>query len=211
MKRLFIIGAGPFGRELFGWFKQDSYYTNRFSFAGFLDNRKSLLNDHGDDYEIVGDPFNFSFSKDDFCIIGLADPFYKSELIKKINGNSSIISFISSRAIISHTAKIGVGSVIAPWVSISNDTNIGKYVTVLIGAKIGHDCDLQHFSSLMADVKLAARVNINKKVYIGLGATIINDVSIGKSSIIGAGSVVLRSQKDQVTVFGNPAKKIKTE
>ena len=76
----------------------------------------------------MGDPFNFPFSKDDFCIIGLADPFYKSELIKKINGNSSIISFISSRAIISHNAKIGVGSVIAPWVSISNDTNIGKYV-----------------------------------------------------------------------------------
>ena len=95
MKRLFIIGAGPFGRELFEWFKQDSNYTNRFSFAGFLDNRKSLLDDHGAEYEIVGDPFNFSFSKDDFCIIGLADPFYKSELIKKINGNSSIISFIS--------------------------------------------------------------------------------------------------------------------
>ena len=81
----------------------------------------------------------------------------------------------------------------------------------MIGAKIGHDCDVQHFSSLMADVKLAARVNINKKVYVGLGATIINDVSIGKSSIIGAGSVVLRSQKDQITVFGNPAKKIKTK
>ena len=211
MKRLFIIGAGPFGRELFGWFKQDPNYTNRFSFAGFLDNRRSLLDDHGDEYNIVGDPFNFPFSKDDFCIIGLADPLYKSELIKQINGNSSIISFISSRAIISHTAKIGVGSVIAPWVSISNDTNIGKYVSVLIGAKIGHDCDVQHFSSLMADVKLAARVNINKKVYVGLGATIINDVSIGKSSIVGAGSVVLRSQKDQITVFGNPAKKIKTK
>ena len=96
MKRLFIIGAGPFGRELFGWFKQDFYYTSRFSFAGFLDDRKSLLDDHGDEYKIVGDPFNFPFSKDDFCIIGLADPIYKSELIKQINGNSSIISFISS-------------------------------------------------------------------------------------------------------------------
>ena len=53
MKRLFIIGAGPFGRELFEWFKQDSNYTNRFSFAGFLDNRKSLLDDHGAEYEIV--------------------------------------------------------------------------------------------------------------------------------------------------------------
>ena len=68
-------------------------------------------------------------------------------------------------------------------------------MTVLIGAKIDMIVMSKHFSSLMADVKLAARVNINKKVYIGLGATIINDVSIGKSSIIGAGGVVLRSQK----------------
>ena len=211
MKRIYIIGAGPFGRELLGWFKKDSNYNKQFSFKGFLDNRENLLNDYDTDYNIVGNPFEFSFSKDDFCMIGVADPLYKNELIKKLNNNISIISFISSNALISDTAKIGIGSVIAPWVSISNDTNIGNYVTVLIGAKIGHDCDVQHFSSLMADVKLAARVNINEKVYIGLGATIINDVSVGKSSIIGAGSVVLKSQKDHVTVFGNPAKQIKSK
>ena len=211
MKKIYIIGAGPFGRELLGWLKKDSYYKKQFLFKGFLDNRKSLLNDRGRDYNIIGNPFDFSFSKDDFCLIGVADPQYKSKLIKKLNSNISIISFISSNAIISDTAKIGVGSVIAPWVSISNDTNIGNYVTVLIGAKIGHDCDIQHFSSIMADVKLAARVNIHKKVYIGLGATIINDVGIGQSSIVGAGSVVLKSQKNDITVFGNPAKQIKSD
>ena len=211
MKRIYIIGAGPFGRELLGWFKKDSNYNKQFSFKGFLDSRENLLNDYDTGYNIVGNPFEFSFSKDDFCMIGVADPIYKNELIKKLNSNISIISFISSNALISDSANIGIGSVIAPWVSISNDTKIGNYVTVLIGAKIGHDCDVQHFSSLMADVKLAARVNINEKVYIGLGATIINDVSIGKSSIIGAGSVVLKSQKNDITVFGNPAKQIKSK
>tara|TARA_A100000164_G_C21561213_1_gene609580 strand:+ start:26 stop:661 length:636 start_codon:yes stop_codon:yes gene_type:complete len=210
MKKIYIIGAGPFGRELLGWFKKDSNYNNQFSFAGFLDSRKNLLDIHGGEHNIVGDPFDFSFSKNEFCFIGVSDPIYKRKLIKKLKGNISILSFISSRAIISPTAKIGIGSVISPWVSISNDTNIGKYVTILIGAKIGHDCDIQHFSSLMADVKLAARVNINKKVYVGLGAIIINDVSIGKSSVIGAGSVVLKSQKDNITIFGNPAKQIKS-
>ncbi len=210
MKKIYIIGAGPFGRELLSWFKKDSNYTNQFSFEGFLDNRKSLLDSQRGENNIVGNPFNFSFSKNDFCLLGVVDPQYKSELIKKISGNTSIISFISSRAIISDSAKIGIGSVIAPWVSISNDTNIGKYVTLMIGAKVGHDCDIHHFSSLMADVKLAARVNINKKVYIGLGATIINDVKIGKSSIVGAGSVVLKNQKEQITIFGNPARQIKS-
>tara|TARA_Y100001980_G_C14493240_1_gene270039 strand:+ start:415 stop:1074 length:660 start_codon:yes stop_codon:yes gene_type:complete len=211
MKKLYIIGAGPFGRELLGWLKQDSIYTNQFYFAGFLDNRNSLLDNYIADYKIVGDPYNFTFSKNDFCLIGVADPFYKCELIKNLKNHTSIISFVSSNAIISPTAKIGVGSIISPWVSISNDTNIGKYVTIMIGTKIGHDCDVQQFSSLMADVKLAARVNINKKVYIGLGAILINDISIGNSSIVGAGSVVLKSCKDQITIFGNPAKQIKSK
>ena len=211
MKRLFIIGAGPFGRELLGWFKQDTNYIKQFSFAGFLDSRKNLLDKYGEEYKIVGDPYNFSFSKNDFCLIGVADPYYKSELIKNLKSKIPIISFISSNAIISPTAKVGVGSIISPWVSISNDTKIGKYVTVLIGAKIGHDCDVQQFSSLMADVKLAARVYIKKKVYIGLGAILINDISIGNSSIIGAGSVVIKSYQDQITVFGNPARQIKSK
>ena len=211
MKRIYIIGAGPFGRELLGWFNKDSNYANQYSFSGFLDNRENLLDKHTCDYNIVGDPFNFSFSKNDFCLIGVVDPYYKSELINKLKYKTSILSFISSRAIISDSAEIGVGSVIAPWVSISNDTNIGDYVTVMIGAKIGHDCEIQHFSSLMADVKLAARVIINKKVYIGLGAILINDITIGQSTIIGAGSVVLKNQKDQITVCGNPANQIKAK
>ena len=52
MKRLFIIGLVLL-EELFGWFKQDPNYTDRFSFAGFLDNRE-VCDDHGDEYNIVG-------------------------------------------------------------------------------------------------------------------------------------------------------------
>ncbi len=42
MKKIYIIGAGPFGRELLGWFNKDSNYTNQFSFEGFLYISESL-------------------------------------------------------------------------------------------------------------------------------------------------------------------------
>ena len=67
MKRIYIIGAGPFGRELLGWFNKDSNYANQYSFSGFLDNRENLLDKHTCDYNIVGDPFNFSFLN--FCFL----------------------------------------------------------------------------------------------------------------------------------------------
>ena len=39
-----------------------------------------------------------------------------------------------------------------------------------------------------------------------MNAIIINNLNIGYSTKIGAGSVVLHSQKPKITVFGNPEK-----
>jgi len=62
----------------------------------------------------------------------------------------------------------------------------------------------------MTDVKLGGGVTIEDGVYIGMNATIINNLNIGSSTRIGAGSVVLQSQKPNITVFGNPARRIKS-
>ena len=98
---------------------------------------------------------------------------------------------------------------ISPWVSISNDTIIGDFSTIVVGAKIAHDCTVGNFSSIMTDVKLGGELQL-RMVYIGMNATIINNLNIGHSTKIGAGSVVIHSQKPKITVFGNPARQIKS-
>ena len=47
--------------------------------------------------------------------------------------------------------------------------------------------------------------------FIGIGATIIQGIKIGKNVIIGAGSVVIKDITDNVIVVGNPAKIIKNK
>ena len=62
---------------------------------------------------------------------------------------------------------------ISPWVSISNDTIIGDCSTIVVGAKVTHDCTVGNFSSIMTDVKLGGGVTIENGVYIGMNAIIL--------------------------------------
>lgn len=52
-------------------------------------------------------------------------------------------------------------------------------------------------------------IRIEDDCWIGAGAIILNGVTVGKGSIVGAGSVVTKNVDPYSVVVGNPAKKIK--
>ena len=53
-------------------------------------------------------------------------------------------------------------------------------------------------------------VIINENVWIGMNTTILKGVTIGKNSIIGAGSVVVKDIEENCIAAGVPAKKVKS-
>lgn len=52
-------------------------------------------------------------------------------------------------------------------------------------------------------------IHIEDDCWIGAGAIILNGVTVGKGSVIGAGSVVTKDVEPYSIVVGNPAKKIR--
>ena len=52
-------------------------------------------------------------------------------------------------------------------------------------------------------------IHIKEGAWIGSGSIILGNVTIGKFSVVGAGSVVTKDVPDYTIVAGNPAKKIK--
>jgi len=55
---------------------------------------------------------------------------------------------------------------------------------------------------------LSGEVKVGAGVHIGTGATVIQGVSIGSNSLVGAGSVVVNDLPNDVEVIGVPAKKV---
>ena len=61
----------------------------------------------------------------------------------------------------------------------------------------------------MPSVNISGEVKIEEGVYVGTGAKIINQLEIGKNTIVGAGAVVAKSLPADCTAVGVPAKPIK--
>jgi acetyltransferase-like isoleucine patch superfamily enzyme len=60
-------------------------------------------------------------------------------------------------------------------------------------------------------VHISGAVEIDKLSFVGIGATIIQGITIGKNVTIGAGSVVIKDIPDNVIAVGNPTKIIKSK
>ena len=98
---------------------------------------------------------------------------------------------------------IGPGSIIAPYVTIGNLTTINRKVS------IGHHVNIGKFVNLNPGCNIAGSCKIGDYSTIGMGANIIDRSSIGKNTIIGAGSLVTRSIPDNVIAYGVPARVIR--
>ena len=79
-------------------------------------------------------------------------------------------------------------------------------VIINIQCNIGHHCILEDFVTIQPDVHISGNNKVGEETYVGVSSTTIENLSIGKKSVIGAGSVVLNDVKPNSVYIGNPAK-----
>ena len=107
--------------------------------------------------------------------------------------------------------KKTVGNIFAAGVRCTNEIEFGDFIILNLNTTIGHDCLIKDYASVMPGVNISGNVILEECCYIGTGASIINGnadekLTIGKGSIIGAGSVVIKNIPPKATAVGVPAK-----
>lgn len=113
---------------------------------------------------------------------------------------------ISPKAIISHSAKIGQGTVIQACVNVSASSTIGDFVKLNTYANIMHDDVVGNYATIAPNAVLLGYVHVGESSYIGANSTILPHISIGDGATVGAGAVVTKDVNDNVIVKGVPAK-----
>lgn len=212
MKKIAIIGAGGFGREVKMLIDQINHNEKKYEFIGFYDDnleKESLVNG----YKVLGtinELFQIDYNLE--VVISIADPTIKKKIYETIKNNH----FISFPTLIHPNVLIGTdevtfgyGCIICASNIITVNISLGNFVILNLGCTVGHDTKIGDYCSFMPSVNISGEVIIENSVYVGTGAKIINLLTIGNSTIVGAGAVVSKSLPEKCTAVGIPAKPIK--
>lgn len=96
-------------------------------------------------------------------------------------------------------------------VKLGRRVRLWHHGAMVLGAKsIGDDVHIRHNTTLGLARRqdTAAKPVIEDRVDIGSGACVLGDVTVGRDSVIGANSVVVRSFPPESTLFGVPARPV---
>lgn len=120
------------------------------------------------------------------------------------------ITVIHPTAFVAANAILGSGVQVLAQAAVATDARIGTACIVNTSASVDHECVLADGVHIAPRAVLAGCVDIGACTLIGVGAVILPNIRIGRNAIIGAGAVVTRDVPDDVVVYGNPARIIKS-
>jgi maltose O-acetyltransferase len=130
--------------------------------------------------------------------------------IVKFSGNNINIgkrSTFSRQISIGNNSSIGDRCLINSPVSIGNNVMMAQEVLMFT---TNHRTDRNDIPMVNQGNKEAAKITICDDVWIGARVIILPGVTIGKGSILGAGSVISKDVEPYSVMVGNPAKKVKS-
>jgi sugar O-acyltransferase (sialic acid O-acetyltransferase NeuD family) len=117
----------------------------------------------------------------------------------------SAVSLVSPAAMVSPSAVLGDNAVVFPGVFIGAKVRIGDLFCAHGGAVVEHHCELGHNVMMGPRGALSGFVTVASHSFLGAGCAAHPERVIGRGSLIGAGSVIVRDIPPHVVACGSPA------
>ena len=208
MKKLIIVGAGGFGREVAEWALGCQAFRREWEIAGFLDDNPDALKAYpGCGLPIIGSVREYEPRNDELFVIGIGQPVLRRRMRELLEGKDARFTrLVHSSCVVGNRVQLEPGVILCPRVVLTCDIHIKANTAFNISCAVGHDVVVGRDCQISSFCDLTGFVQLGDEVLMGSRATIIPGKRIGNQSIVGAGSVVISDVPSHVTVFGNPAK-----
>lgn len=210
MKDLIIICAGDFGREIANVIERINAAADEpeWNLLGFVDDDPSLKGKAVDGYPVIGSIDDLSNGTGEcyvICSIGMAKT-RKKVLDRISNPNIRYATLIDPDARVYKDASVGEGSIICGGSILAIGVQVGDHVIVNLNCSLGHDSVYDDYCVINPGVNVSGKVHVKECCDLGTGSKVIQGLSIGPNTVIGAGAAVIRDIPADCLAVGVPAK-----
>jgi sugar O-acyltransferase (sialic acid O-acetyltransferase NeuD family) len=211
MKRIAIIGAGGFARELKWLIGDINRVEMQFDFAGYLLSDMSRLRETDSREEVLGD-FNWldGLNRVDALAVGIGTPHAKLELVKLLEARFPNLEWPALIHPTVHfdrkSARVGRGVVMCAGTIGTVNLTLEEFSMTNLLCTIGHESRIGRGAVLNPTVNISGGVDIGSGALIGTGGQVLQYLKVGENATVGAGAVVTKDVEPGATVVGIPAK-----
>ncbi|MBT8186003.1 MAG: NeuD/PglB/VioB family sugar acetyltransferase [Eudoraea sp.] len=212
MNNIVIIGPSGHGSVVLDCIEKE----NKYNLIGFVDSFKNKgFKQNG--YEVLGTENELPYLIEKYNLIGgivaIGDNWTRSKVVEKVSKIAPSFQFITTihpNTIIGKNVTIDEGTVIIPGAIVNANSFIGKHSIINTKSTLGHHGYMSEFTSLASGVCTGGNFALGAFSAISLGANIIENITIGPHTVVGAGSLVIKDFENHLMVHGNPAQAIRT-
>jgi len=198
MKKIVIIGAGGFGKEVAWVVERINAVRPEFELLGFCDDAADRREGMCGAYPLLG-PVGTVKARlgavGFFCAIGNNRVRQSVTVSTRAMGHEPV-TVADPSAVIAPSAVIGKGSYVGIGGVVSVGSRLGDGVLVNHQVTVGHDVMVGDFAQLCPGVRVSGGSVLGEGVLMGSNACTIPCVRVGTWATVGAGAVALRDIQD---------------
>lgn len=210
-RRIVVIGAGGFAREVKWLIQEIAAVTRDLQFVGYVVSDLARIAEHDSRSEILGDYewLRENRTRFDGLAIGVGTPAARLKISRELRTEfppSLWPALVHPTVRLdAATADIGHGVLLCAGVIGTVNLVLRPFTLVNLSCTIGHEAEVGEGCVLNPSVNVSGGVVLEEGVLVGTGAQILQYLRVGKGATIAGGSVVTRDVPAGAT-YGVPAK-----
>ena len=146
-----------------------------------------------------------------FAAIGYKSMRVRQMLFEKMRTKKyTIASYISSKAVVDDSNKIGDNCTILPGAILEPFVQIHSNCFINTGVIVCHHSEIKAHCFLAAGSLVGGYAVIDECSFVGFRATVIQQLKLARETLVAANSTMLKNTEESTMYAGTPAKAIRT-
>lgn len=206
IRRILIVGAGGFGREVLLWARA-TWPGDAAKIAGFLSADARHAAENCRPLPVLADPAVFEPASGDAFLLAIGIPRIRRAVAESLLARGAeFLTLVHPTAILAPSATIGIGSIVCPFSIVSDAARIGRFALLNYHSSLGHDASIGDYAVLSPYAALGGNACVEDDVFMGIHATVGPGRRIGARSKVSANSCALSDSPPDSIIFGAPGR-----